>query len=161
MSQINHSNQNNNSSDQMDMNSLIDEMLFENNTNNNQNTENNNSGQEQNANSNINPLILNNNNSINNNEENKDKIDIIIELQKKLLEEMTKSNFIQGKLIEEIKEIRINQGTTNIAIELLLNELKSYKEKEKNQAQEKNDDKEKIQDKEQKNNNIYYLNIIY
>ena len=92
---------------------------------------------------------MNNINSINNNEENKDKIDIIIELQKKLLEEVAKSNSNQGKLLEEIKELRINQGTTNSGIEFLLNELKSYKKKEKNQAQEKNDDKKKIQDKEQ------------
>ena len=100
---------------------------------------------------------------MNNNEENKTKIDIIIELQKKLLEEMTISNSNQGQLIneikelrlennktlltqnalmEEIKEIKINQGTNNSAIELLMNELKSYKEKENNQIQEKYDDKE-------------------
>ena len=150
----------------MDMNSIADEILFENNINNNQNAGNNNSNSEHNANSNNNPSILNNNN----NKEN--KMDIIIELQKKLLEVVATSNENQIKLLEamatsnslmqkeqenqtelmkEIKAIKINQRTNNSAIELLLNKLYDIgKEKQKNQNQENNDDKGKIEDKEQK-----------
>ena len=141
----------------MDMNSIDDEILFENNINNNQNAGNNNSNSEHNANININPSILNNNN----NEEN--KMDIIIELQKKLLEAMTNSNENQSKLFEamkkeqenqtellkEIKAIKINQGANNSLIEFLLNKLYDL-EKEKNKSQENHDDKGKIEDQEQK-----------
>ena len=93
------------------MNSIADEILFENNINNNQNAGNNNSNLEHNENININPSILNNN-------INENMMDIIIELQKKLLEAMTTSNSLmkkeqenQSKNLEEIKEIKINQGT--------------------------------------------------
>ena len=144
------------------MNSITDEILFENNINNNQNTGNNNSNSEQNANININPLILNNNE--------KNKMDIIIELQKKLLEVVATSNENQIKLLEamttsnslmkkeqenqtelmkEIKAIKINQGTNNSLIEFLLNKLYEI-EKQKNKSQENHDDEGKIQDKEQK-----------
>ena len=143
------------------MNSIADEILFENNINNNQNAGNNNSNSEHNENININPSILNNNININNNEEN--KMDIIIELQKKLLEVVVTSNENQSKILEamqkeqenqtelmkEIKAIKINQGTNNSAIEFLLNKLYDI-EKQKNQNQENHDDKGKIQDKEQK-----------
>ena len=150
------------------MNSITEEILFENNINNNQNEGNNNSNLEHNENININPSILNNNN--NNNNEN--KMDIMIELQKKLLEVVATSNENQIKLLEamatsnsliqkeqenqtelmkEIKEIKINQGTNNSAIELLLNKLDDIgKEIQRNQNQENNDDKGKIEDKEQK-----------
>ena len=138
------------------MNSIADEILFENNINNNQNAGNNNSNSEHNENININPSILNNNN-------NENKMDIIIELQKKLLEVVATSNKNQSKLLEamkkeqenqtellkEIKAIKINQGTNNSAIEFLLNKLYDI-EKQKNQNQENHDDKRKIQDKEQK-----------
>ena len=80
----------------MDMNSIADEILFENNINNNQNAGNNNSNSEHNENININPSILNNNN----NEEN--KMDIIIELQKKLLEVVATSNENQSKILEVV-----------------------------------------------------------
>ena len=136
------------------MNSIADEILFENNINNNQNAGNNNSNLEHNENININPSILNNN-------INENKMDIIIELQKKLLEAMTTSNSLmkkeqenQSKNLEEIKEIKINQGTNNSAIEFLLKKLnddiEKEKEKEKNKSQENHDDEGKIQDKEQK-----------
>ena len=132
------------------MNSIADEILFENNINNNQNAGNNNSNLEHNENININPSILNNN-------INENKMDIIIELQKKLLEAMTTSNSLmkkeqenQSKNLEEIKEIKINQGTNNSAIEFLLNKLYDDIEKEKNKSQENHDDKGKIEDKEQK-----------
>ena len=149
----------------MDMNSIAEEILFENNINNNQNAGNNNSNSEHNANININPSILNNNN----NEEN--KMDIIIELQKKLLEVVATSNENQIKLLEamatsnsliqkeqenqtelmkEIKAIKINQRTNNSAIEFLLNKLYDDIEKEKNKSQENHDDKGKIEDQEQK-----------
>ena len=145
----------------MDMNSIADEILFENNINNNQNAGNNNSNSEHNANINNNPSILNNN---------ENKMDIIIELQKKLLEVVATSNENQIKLLEamatsnsliqkeqenqtelmkEIKEIKINQGANNSLIEFLLNKLYEI-EKEKNKSQENHDDKEKTQDKEQK-----------
>ena len=140
----------------MDMNSIAEEILFENNINNNQNAGNNNSNSEHNANININPSILNNN-------INENKMDIIIELQKKLLEVVATSNENQSKILEamkkeqenqtellkEIKAIKINQGTNNSAIEFLLNKLYDI-EKQKNQNQENHDDKGKIQDKEQK-----------
>ena len=77
----------------MDMNSIADEILFENNINNNQNAGNNNSNSEHNANINRNPSILNNNNKEN-------KMDIIIELQKKLLEVVATSNENQSKILE-------------------------------------------------------------
>ena len=138
------------------MNSITDEILFENNINNNQNAGNNNSNSEHNANININPSILNNNN-------NENKMDIIIELQKKLLEVVATSNKNQSKLLEamkkeqenqtelmkEIKAIKINQGTNNSLIEFLLNKLNDI-EKEKNKSQENHDDKGKIEDQEQK-----------
>ena len=144
------------------MNSIAEEILFENNINNNQNTGNNNSNSEQNANININPLILNNNE--------KNKMDIIIELQKKLLEVVETSNENQSELLEamatsnsliqkeqenqtelmkEIKAIKINQGANNSLIEFLLNKLYEI-EKQKNKSQENHDDKGKIQNKEQK-----------
>ena len=75
------------------MNSIADEILFENNINNNQNAGNNNSNSEHNANINRNPSILNNNNKEN-------KMDIIIELQKKLLEVVATSNENQSKILE-------------------------------------------------------------
>ena len=146
----------------MDMNSITDEILFENNINNNQNAGNNNSNSEHNKNININPSILNNNNE--------NKLDIIIELQKKLLEVVETSNENQSKILEvvatsnslmqkeqenqtelmkEIKAIKINQGTNNSLIEFLLNKLYEI-EKQKNKSQENHDDKEKTQDKEQK-----------
>ena len=138
------------------MNSITDEILFENNINNNQNAGNNNSNSEHNANINNNPSILNNNNE--------NKMDIIIELQKKLLEVVATSNKNQSKLLEamkkeqenqtelmkEIKAIKINQRTNNSAIELLLNKLYDDIEKEKNISRENHDDKGKIEDKEQK-----------
>ena len=77
----------------MDMNSIADEILFENNINNTQNAGNNNSNSEHNENININPSILNNN-------INENKLDIIIELQKKLLEVVETSNENQIKLLE-------------------------------------------------------------
>ena len=137
------------------MNSIAEEILFENNINNNQNAGNNNSNSEHNANININPSILNNNKE--------NKMDIIIELQKKLLEVVATSNENQSKILEamkkeqenqtellkEIKAIKINQGTNNSAIEFLLNKLYDI-EKQKNQNQENHDDKGKIEDKEQK-----------
>ena len=146
----------------MDMNSITDEILFENNINNNQNAGNNNSNSEHNENININPSILNNNKE--------NKMDIIIELQKKLLEVVATSNENQIKLLEamatsnslmqkeqenqtelmkEIKAIKINQGASNSLIEFLLNKLNDI-EKEKNKSQENHDDKGKIEDKEQK-----------
>ena len=73
------------------MNSITDEILFENNINNNQNAGNNNSNSEHNANIINNPSILNNNNE--------NKMDIIIELQKKLLEVVATSNKNQSKLL--------------------------------------------------------------
>ena len=97
-------------------------------------------------------------------------MDIIIELQKKLLEVVTTSNKNQSKLLEamttsnslmqkeqenqtelmkEIKAIKINQGTNNSLIEFLLNKLYDI-EKQKNKSQENHDDKGKIEDKEQK-----------
>ena len=150
------------------MNSIADEILFENNINNNQNAGNNNSNLEDNENININPSTLNNNININNNEEN--KMDIIIELQKKLLEVVATSNENQIKLLEamatsnsliqkeqenqtelmkEIKAIKINQGANNSLIEFLLNKLNDI-EKEKNKSQENHDDKGKIEDQKQK-----------
>ena len=143
----------------MDMNSIADEILFENNINNNQNAGNNNSNLEHNENININPSILNNNNE--------NKMDIIIELQKKLLEVVATSNENQSKILEvvatsnslmqkeqenqtelmkEIKAIKINQGTNNSLIEFLLNKLYEI-EKQKNKSQENHDDKGKIQEK--------------
>ena len=144
------------------MNSIADEILFENNINNNQNAGNNNSNSEHNANINNNPSILNNN---------ENKMDIIIELQKKLLEVVATSNENQIKLLEamatsnsliqkeqenqtelmkEIKEIKINQRTNNSAIEFLLNKLYDDIKKKKNKSQENHDDKGKIEDQEQK-----------
>ena len=152
----------NDSIDGMDVNSIADEILFENNINNNQNAGNNNSNSEHNENININPSILNNNKE--------NKMDIIIELQKKLLEVVATSNENQIKLLEamatsnslmqkeqenqtelmkEIKAIKINQGASNSLIEFLLNKLNDI-EKEKNKSQENHDDKGKIEDKEQK-----------
>jgi len=99
-------------------------------------------------------------------------MDIIIELQKKLLEVVATSNENQIKLLEamatsnslmqkeqenqtelmkEIKAIKINQRTNNSAIEFLLKNLYDIeKEKEKNKSQENHDDKGKIEDQKQK-----------